>query len=388
MTKRANQAARQGDRATARPPRGWRVLAGGLACLMLALWFAHSTWAQSGRKPGQAQPGQQPGEKPILRLETKEVIVPLSAYDAEGNLVGDLAPTDVLVLEDGEARPVSYIRHEPANIVLIIDSSNEIGTFKNGATQRKPKEPTELWKNQRYELMPRPTAREFAEDFVSKLAPADQIAIIQYADRVQLMQDWTHDKQEALTALKSKYRVGLKASYYDALKLAAEKLEKCPTGRRVIALISDGLDSNSKASRRQALTALEKVRAAVFVVGWSEVVRNEIEFAVGWIGAHERSTSATAERMLELRRHLPKLDGSAILLRELAEASGGEIWLPETHNALVASTKKVVSEIGAQYSLAFITETKPSLENTRAIQVFPARRGLTVRSRRSYYVSD
>jgi hypothetical protein len=44
-------------------------------------------------------------------------------------------------LEDGEPRPVSYIRHEPANIVLVIDSSNEIGTFKNGESQRKLKEP-------------------------------------------------------------------------------------------------------------------------------------------------------------------------------------------------------------------------------------------------------
>jgi hypothetical protein len=76
-----------------------------------------------------------------------------------------------------------------------------------------------------------------------------------------LLQDWTRDGQQALTALRSKFRVGLEASYFDALKLAAEKLEKCPTGRRVVVLISDGLDSNSKASRGQALTALEKARA-------------------------------------------------------------------------------------------------------------------------------
>lgn len=381
MTKREWESGRRGEWETR---RRWFCL-----WLMFVCWLcsAPAAWAQSGRKPGQ-QPGQQPGEKPILRLETKEVIVPLSAYDAEGNLVGDLDAKDVLVLEDGEARPVSFIRHEPANVVLIIDSSNEIGTFKNGETQRKPKEPVESWKNQNYQILPRPTAREFADSLVSKLAPADQIAIIQYSDRVQLMQDWTRDKQEALTSLRSKFRVGLRASYYDALKLAAEKLEKCPTGRRVVVLVSDGLDSNSKASRRQALTALEKARAAVFIVGWSEVVRHEIEFAVGWIGAHERQTSATAERTLELRRHLPKLDGSAALLRQLAADSGGEIWLPVSHDELVASTKYVVSEIGAQYSLAFITETKPSLENTRAIQVLSARRGLTVRSRRTYYVSD
>ncbi len=365
-----------------------KLLASAFAALCLCLACVIASRAQSGRKP-QQQPGQQqPTEKPIARIETKEVVVPLSAYDAEGNLVGDLEPKDVLVLEDGEPRPVSYIRHEPANIVLILDSSNEIGTFKNGETQRKPKEPIAVWKNPNYQLLPRTTSREFADNFLSKLSSADQVAIIQYADRVHTVQDWTHDARAASLALKEKYRVGIKASYYDALKLAAAKLEQCPTGRRVIVLLSDGLDSNSKASRRQAMTALEKARAAVFAVGWAEVVRGEIEFAASWIGAHERSTSATADRLNELRRHLPKLEGGAVLLRQLAEASGGEIWLPETHDKLVAANQDVAGEIGAQYSLAFITETKPSLEPLREIQVLAARRGLTVRSRRSYYVSD
>lgn len=370
----------------------WQILVVALSlCLVvgLSLCLTKTGSAQSGRKP-QQQPGQpqQPTEKPIARIETKEVIVPLSAYDAEGNLVSNLEPKDVLVLEDGEPRPVSYIRHEPANIVMILDSSNEIGTFKNGETQRKPKEPVELWKNQNYQVLPRTTTREFADNFLSKLTPADQVSIIQYADKVHTIQDWTRDTREARTALKEKYRVGIKASYYDALKLAAEKLEKCPTGRRVIVMLSDGIDSNSKASRRQAMTALEKARVAVFVVGWAEVVRSEVEFAASWIGAHERSTSATADRITELRRHLPKLQNGAILLRQLAEESGGEIWLPETHDKLVAANRAVAGEIGAQYSLAFITETKPSLEPTRAIQVLAARRGLSVRSSRSYYVSD
>ena len=152
MTKREWESGRVGEWESGKSLRWWLVM----VCLVCS---AQVVWAQSGRKPGQPQPGQQPGEKPILRLETKEVIVPLSAYDAEGNLIGDLEAKDVLVLEDGEARPVSFIRHEPANVVLIIDSSNEIGTFKNGETQRKPKEQVESWKNQGYQILPRPTAR-------------------------------------------------------------------------------------------------------------------------------------------------------------------------------------------------------------------------------------
>ncbi|MGH9839504.1 MAG: VWA domain-containing protein [Blastocatellia bacterium] len=347
--------------------------------------------AQSGRKP-QQQPGQPPAEKPVARIETREVVLPLIAYDADGKYVDDLTEKDVLVLEEGEARPVTKLRREPANIVLLLDLSNEIGTFKNGPTDRVEQEKRPVWAlGKDYQVMPRPTAREFADKFVSGLSPNDQIAIIQYADRVQLIQDWTGDREKALESLRSKYRVGIKSSYLDALKLAADKLQSRERGRRVIVMVSDGLDSNSKATRSKAMEALEKSRAAVFVVGWADALAREIEIAAHWADNRDRQTTSTAARVAELRRHIPKLEAAAAELRGLAESSGGEMWLPPTHLQLINIHWKLAREIGAQYSLSFVTERKPSLpdlEDTRAIQVLPARAGLTLRSRRSYYAGD
>lgn len=360
--------------------------------------------AQSGRKP-QQQPGQPPpGEKPFARIETKEVVVPLSAYDAEGQLVSDLAVQDVLVWEDGEPRQVSYIKHEPANIVLVLDLNNEYGTFKNGShmswadiveedQQKKTNGQEPMWKKQNdYQVVARPATREFADHFVSKLSAADSLAIIQYAERVQLIQDWTHDRAQAQEALRSKYRIGLKGRFYDALKLAAEKLEERKTGRRLLVIISDGLDSASRASRQQAMNALARSQATIFAVGWSGVLGGEVVGAITRTGQQRKPGIELAggvnKRLAELRHYQGMLEGAALLLRDLAENSGGEMLLPPTYEALVTSPKRVAEEIGAQYSLAFMTETKPSLENTRAIKVMAARPGLTVRSRRSYYVSD
>jgi VWFA-related protein len=235
-------------------------------------------------------------------------------------------------------------------------------------------------------VLPRPTAREFANHFVARLSSNDQIAIIQYADKVQLIQDWTNDRNKALEALQSKYRVGIKSSYYDALKLAAEKLESRDRGRRVVVLVSDGLDSNSKVTRAKAFSALEKSRAAVFVVGWAEALKREIEIAIYWADHHERGT--TAKRIAELRRQIPILEAATVELRQISESSGGEMWLPPTHDQLIEMDTRLASEIGSQYSLSFVTERKPSLEDTRAIQVLPARPGLSVRSRRTYYAGE
>jgi VWFA-related protein len=311
--------------------------------------------------------------------------VPIIAYDAKGNYVNDLLPKDVLVLEEGEARQVTNLKRDPANIVLILDLANEIGTFKNGPTERYGKSDTPIWEQGRnYKVVRGPTQWEFANQFVSGLSPNDKIAIIQYAEKAQLIQDWTSDRNQALNAISSKYRVGQKASYYDALKLAADKLQSRSDGRRIVVLISDGLDSNSKIVRSKAILALEKARATVFVVGWADALRHEIELSISWMANHEVAGTNVYKRIEELRRHVRQLDGATVELKLLAENSGGEMLLPPTHEDLIKINRTINTEIGSQYTLSFITENTPSLEDKRSIQVLSARPGLTVRSRRSY----
>ncbi|HMX27676.1 MAG TPA: VWA domain-containing protein [Blastocatellia bacterium] len=367
-----------------------------LTCRCLQLLCVHLCLtmlavAQSGRKP-QQKPGEQqpkPGDAPTVRIETREVVLPLTAYDADGKYIDDLQPKDVLVLEEGEARQVTALKREPANIVLILDLANEIGTFKNAPTERYGKPDTPIWeKGPAYKPIRRPTQSEFAAQFISNLSPNDKLAIIQYAEKPQLIQDWTSDRNQALNALSSKYRVGIRSSYHDALKLAADKLEAQPNGRRIVVLITDGLDSSSKTGKSKAIQALEKARATMFIIGWAEALRREIEIAIGWIANHEVAGTNAQKRIEELRRHVKQLDGAAVELNSLAENSGGGLWLPPTHEALILSNRTVSQEIGAQYSLSFVTENTPSLEDKRSIQVLPARPGLSVRSRRSYYISE
>jgi VWFA-related protein len=351
------------------------------ACLWLGLaLLAAPAAAQSGRRP---QPSPQaPTEKPILRLETREIRVPLRAWNAKGEPVTNLAPTDVLVLEEGGARPVTSIRREPANVVLVLDLSNEIGTFKNGESQRE-----RLWGRPSKTVLPRPAAREFADNLVAALPADDRIAIIQYADRVQLIQDWTQDRDEALLSLRSKFRAGIKARYFDALMLAAQKLGECESGRRIVVLVSDGIDSASKARAQQAVTALARAQASLFVVSWTELLRREIRKALEWSGAHEPQNSATYKRGAELAMFMRRLDGPELELQRLAEQSGGEAWIPESFDQFVNVPREVMQEIGAQYTLTFVAE-REGLETLRHVQVLPARAGLTVRSRQRYYAED
>lgn len=343
--------------------------------------------AQSGRRP------QGRVEAPVVRIETLEVVVPLLAYDAEGRFVDDLKPEQVLVLEEGESRPVVRLKREPANIVIILDGSNEVGTFKNGPTRRDGGESERpVWEKRDSGLpglmVANPTAREFAFRLLRELSPADRVSIVQYSDRVQLLQNWTSDREEAIRALQSKYRVGIRSTWFDALALARTKLEEMPEGRRIVVVLSDGIDSASRTSRGRVMRELESAGVTLFVIGWVAALKREIELAVGWMRTHERFTTASAERLDELRKYLARLEGASIDLEQLGESSGGVVWFPPTHAEIVATARRLAQEIGAQYSLSFVTERRPSLEDRRRLEVIPARPGLTVRSRRSHIVEE
>jgi hypothetical protein len=261
----------------------------GLACLMFLLVSPAVLFGQSGRKIT-----PRPGESPIVRVETVEVLIPVNAYNEMGLNITDLEPKDLVVVENGESRTITNLRREPASIVIVLDLGNGIGTFKNGASsvyypQDEERPPFDrgapVW-SKRHDIVPRPASREFADNFITGMGPQDRVAIIQYSDKVELIQDFTSDRDEALSSLKSKYRIGLKSRYFDALALAAEKVRNQP-GRRVIVLLSDGIDNASKTPRAKALEAVARSSATVMVVGWQEVLRNEITAAIQFRSAHD-----------------------------------------------------------------------------------------------------
>lgn len=344
--------------------------------------------AQSGRKITPPE-GQQ--QKPDVRIETREVHLPLRAWDPMGKDVSDLKPEDLLVIEDGEERQVTWLRHEPANIVLVLDLNNEIGTFKNGPSALYDPEPERFedpYKRPKPAVLPNPVSRDLADNLIARLAPADQLAIIQYSDRVQLIQDWTLNRTEAINSLRSKLRAGLKASFHDALMLAAEKLRQRENGRRIIVLVSDGTDSNSKRRRQEAFNAVSRAQATVFVISWTALLRNQMTNMLQWTGAHERQSTATYKRGAELAQYMRELNLTESYLKELAESSGGEMLLPEQFDAFLQTPERIVSDLGAQYTLAYVTERRAGFDDRRYVEVVSRRPGLTLRTRQHYELSD
>lgn len=359
----------------------WLVLAG----------CCNATLAQTTAAPQKANE-----QEPQIRIVTNEVRLPLRAFDPFGKPVTNLNEKEIVVIEDGAACQVTSLKLEPANVLLVLDLSSTLGPFKSGRNEEE-KNRTD-WTT--YKVIPRPAAQEFAENLVRQLFPPDHLAILQYADRVELLQAWTRNRDEAIKALRARFRPGLKARFYDALTVAAEHLQAAPTGRRVLVLVTDGLDTASMTAKQQAFEQVLATGASVFVVSWTGIVLNEAQqaqkkarYAIksnqvdrGWQVSLPIWNSAKSKRKAEIKQYTEQANKAAEDLQTLVTESGGEYWLPTQFNEFDAKSRELIRELGAQYTLTYLSKKDQLDRATNVAEIRLARPGLTARTRQAVKV--
>ncbi len=189
-------------------------------------------------------PGQDP-EAPI-KVDVNVVNVLCTVHDKRGKLVKDLRQEDFRVLENGRPQEIRYFASDtdlPLTVALLVDVSGSVREFvgkEKGA------------------------ALEFLE---SVLKPTDHAVLLGFSSTVVLWQDFTSSAdylRMALARLRPIPSRGLPAEgpvpstlLYDAVyQTANDKLKRVP-GRKVMIVVSDGLDNGSHNHAIDAIAALE-----------------------------------------------------------------------------------------------------------------------------------
>jgi VWFA-related protein len=335
-------------------------------------------------------------DKPLARIETIEAKIPIRAFDPLGKRVLNLTPKDVVVIENGAGRQVASLKLEPANLLLVLDHSLEVGTHKNGRATSSESSASASGPNR---WLNAPASVEFAENLISLLGENDRIAIIQYSDKTELIQAWTANRGQARSALRARFRQGHKTRFYDALLLAAETFKTAPAGRPILVLLTDGVDTASQTQKEPAMGALARAGATIYAVSLSELIRGEIsatkpKVMSGHGGTPKDTASAgvsidispwSFKRRNELKEYARKSVAGAAELKQLAENSGGESYLPKSFDEMIGNPDEILKEIGAQYTLTYLTERRPSETAPRDLEVRGARSGLSVRARTKYF---
>jgi VWFA-related protein len=99
------------------------------------------------------------------------------------------------------------------------------------------------------------------------MKPGDEAAVVGFDSSVyKATQNFTRDPQEVTEAINSLHSGGATA-LYDALELSSRVLAAGPAGfERMVLLVSDGGDNQSRMTREEAVAALQRAQVHVFAI--------------------------------------------------------------------------------------------------------------------------
>lgn len=327
-----------------------------LAAFAITFTLLASGAAQSGRRPVPKPVESAPQDAPDadVQLGTEEVLLGVTVRDLDGRPVTGLTADDFIVAEDRARQELTSctVATRPVNVVLVLDASGSVFS----------------------ELR---SIRSAAEKFVAALGPEDQVSVVQFADKVELLQDWTSDRDQIRHALDWRYKGGEATALWDALYLAAEEQLSKVEGRRAIILLTDGIDSKSKISAELARAALDRAGPTVFVVSKASALIEQIRPYAGK-GGVLAGTSRQAREAIE------QLKASEETLRALADRYGGRLFAPLNDTDLASAYAEVATELKQQYVLTYVPKNEARDGRWRSIEIFLTRPGLTARTRKGY----
>jgi VWFA-related protein len=337
------------------------------------------------------------GQEPV-KVFTEEVRLPVAATDQYGHYDPSLEIDDVLVLEDGEPQQIRSVRHLPGNVLLILDTGGGDLIGMGGMSKKTS------------------TTRDVALTVISRLAKGNLVAVMQSADRADLLQAWTDNMDQVARVLRTKLFAGKRSRIFETMVKAAEVLSDRPEGSRHVILITDGVETpGGRVQLGDALKQLAEARATIHIISYTTYVRQKDEkqpssVTVGQrppsenpITANDPTLPPGSTRMPSfgigirfdpaMRRRRKAYEAEAVnnekWLTDLANETGGRIFLPKNNDEMIAQGAEVAREIGAEYIVTYrpkrpLASAKPG--EYRRIEVASRRVGVYLRSRRGYFV--
>ena len=338
--------------------------------------------AQSGR----AKPTPTPTLEEV-KIITEEVKLNVLAFDEAGKFVGDVKDADLVITDDNILHQPSSVRRIPANVLIVMDTGGEMRAVKTLDQTKK-------------------TARALA----NALRPGDSVAIMQYADKPEIIVEWTDDNKQVLEGI-SCAKFGRRSAFVDAITLATDFMTKSGVDNKHLVLITDGTDSWGRSSDKfDAFRRLLGTDISVHVISYTKLEATDIEPRTKGIsktpppqsmppevvaqlppGVRDRATApkigptiVTDRKYIKtMRKRKADLETAEEQLGTLTENTNGEMIIPESLDEMIERTALVARMIDASYVVTY-TPKIPLADSSkeRTIDVTSKRTGLIVQSRR------
>jgi VWFA-related protein len=171
----------------------------------------------------------------------------------ENDASAQITAKQLAVFDNGVEQSIKNFTPDPspARIVLLVD---------NSLTIRADVEKLEQ------------AAREFAYEIFD----GDKLLIVGYDEQAEIVADWTDDSKTIESSLKTFRKKGQPHLFDAVTAVIDEALRQFGNQKRVIVVISDGLDRGSKSSFEKTLAALQSLDITVYAVQAPDRTRGAI----------------------------------------------------------------------------------------------------------------
>ena len=307
------------------------TLTGTLSLLTLICTFPHLALNAGENKSSQQRPSFQAG--------VDIVSINVTVIDEGGRYITDLDVEEFGVFEDGIQQDLTFFTREqlPIALALLIDTS--------ASMERRLS-----------------TAQEAAIGFAQQLRQADLASVIDFDNRVNILQEFTNEPVALERAIR-RTSAGGSTSLHNAIYIALKELQKNKAKvvdeirRQSIVVLSDGEDTSSLIGFNEVLELAKRSETAIYTIG---------------LPTRERRGNRGAEE-------------AVYVLRQLSRETGGRSFFPDSILELADIYKQIAEELSSQYTLGYTSHNQNRNGEFRQVVVQANRLNATTRTKRGYY---
>jgi VWFA-related protein len=258
------------------------------------------------------------------------VLLHASVRDGGGRFASGLREENIAVSEDGVRQSIRLFRDEdtPVTVGLVVDHSGSMGRKLDDVISA-------------------------ARAFVGFSNPLDEMFVVNFNENVELgLPGFTNSSEILERAILKDPALGMTA-LYDAIALGMERLQAGTREKKVLIVISDGGDTASRRKLADILLLARQSSTIIYTIGIFDPLDP---------------------------------DKNPSVLNRLAEATGGEAFLPGKVS-LTEACERIARDIRHQYTIGYVSTNSAKPGTYRIIKMTASKPGLgrlSVRTRAGY----
>jgi Ca-activated chloride channel homolog len=292
-----------------------------------------------GVPAAQTAGGSQQQPQAVFRGGVDVVSLNVTVRNKSNKAIPDLSAADFVVFEDGRPQPLIEVsrRRLPLSLSFLIDSSGSMSDKLD-------------------------MVQAAASEFVRRLGPDDQAAVVGFESRVQVLQSFTSDHASLERAIR-RVRAGGSTALFNAIYIALKDLERVKASapedirRQAIVVLSDGDDTASTLAFDDVLDLARRSHTSIYAIG----IRSTLVAGPG------------------------RFNDGDFVMRRLAQDTGGTAFFPQEARELPRIYREVADELASEYFVAYTSTNSLHDGKWRNVSVRIARTDTVARTRPGYY---